>query len=115
MNNYILNRDDNVPLAFTGKLIAEKTSYTTLSQRWTELRLYRTNKNQYVYEVVGETNISTEKRRSKVYVSDTLEGLHKHMERRTRAGKPYLTNMAKSLLLDAQIAEAVHGQLVERI
>lgn len=56
---WAIDRDGLAPLTFEGHLVAEVTSQTSGSTRWSELRLYRTTGGNFVAEQIGR---STHKR-----------------------------------------------------
>lgn len=53
---YVIERDGEPAVVFTGALIGEASSHASHKDRWSELRLYVTDGGKYVRELVGRSN-----------------------------------------------------------
>lgn len=112
---WIIERDNNVTLAFDGVQIANVTSETPDSNRWTEIRIYSTA-DKYVCEVVGGTRVEGEMFRRQATVHDTPESLRNSLKRRNHQGEVYLTYLALDALEDAAgSCPTFRTALVERV
>lgn len=75
---YTVERDNGIPLTFTGHIMARATSGPsggegTHKVRWTILKLYKTLSGQYVCEQIGRTQIPGEVDRRKAIVVTTAD------------------------------------------
>jgi gamma-glutamylcyclotransferase (GGCT)/AIG2-like uncharacterized protein YtfP len=76
MKNYRLQNSEGSDMVFTGKEIGAVTSRKpqTGQERWTELRVFLTDKGTYVGQVIGMTEVMGEQVRSKsIHVSQLSE------------------------------------------
>lgn len=52
---YVLPRDGEPSINFSGRALAEVSSYSNRKQAWTELKLYLTDGGNYILHVIGRT------------------------------------------------------------
>ena len=58
MESYVVRRDGEKDLRFTGELLADASSHEhsgSNSNRWTEMTVYKTESGKYVVEIIGRT------------------------------------------------------------
>lgn len=60
MEQYTVKIDNAPYINFTGELIAETSSRCDQSERWTELRLYKTRGGKFICHSIGRTTIQSE-------------------------------------------------------
>lgn len=104
MTTYRLRRDNLSDLQFSGRLLANVSTRTAKMARWTEIRIYKTDTNRWVTEIVGKSSVSTEVDLSKVVVSDTSEEL-RHSLMRTVDSRTFMSDIALIALDDAATAD----------
>ena len=81
MQTYVIARDNDTDLRFSGELLAsqsssldkESSASSGTTGRWTELRLYRTQSGKYICEQVGRTQWQGERDCCKAAVAETQE------------------------------------------
>lgn len=61
MLNFELERDGLGPLAFRGFCIAEVSTHRDGKQRWSEFRIFRTDRGVYVTEILGCSVVENER------------------------------------------------------
>lgn len=105
LEQHQIERDADLPLAFTGEVIAEAHSYETGKLRWTELTLYRTSSGKYVLHEEGITEVDDEDDRSSAYVSEDAGELIASLYKVNARGKRYLTKLAQELVARAAVAD----------
>lgn len=76
MKEYVIERNNGIPLSFTGQIVARVSSGPeggrgTHKPRWTVLILYKTSGGQFVCSQIGKTQIVGEKERVKAIVATT--------------------------------------------
>lgn len=89
MERIELKRTDKRPLAFTGELLFEESTspdrassrYSGITGRWSELRVYRTDKGQYVVHLIRYTAWEGERDIYEAEVLDTPEAVVSWVER----------------------------------
>jgi hypothetical protein len=111
MTAYQLARPGQIYLSFEGELLAEVDSKDSDDQRrWTEIRIYRTDTDRWVTEIIGRSLVRGEKDRTKVAVCDTPAEVRVSLRREDQIS--YLTNLALEALevaaeADARLLDAV--------
>ena len=107
-------KDGSRTLQFSGKLLAESSSWRPGTYRWIEFKLYKTDNGSYIISRIGDALpceecrptrsvaiIFPEKHRHWAQVSEeptpVLDALYKY----DQGGARYLTNVAQRLLEDA--------------
>jgi hypothetical protein len=109
-----LHRENDVDIAFTGTLLADVSSRIDSAERWTEIRIYRTDSNKYVVEQVGKSIVEDEVDRRKVHIVRTPDCIRKVLRRKDEV--EYLTKTAQRALRIAGYNDiAIAQTLVERI
>lgn len=113
--NIRLPRHDDVDLEFEGECLVNMSSFVQGQSRWTEIRIYKTNKGAWVTEVVGRTTVPGENDRFNVAVHRKPEHVRFGLMRR-QGGERYITDMGrKALAKAAQVDPALQVTLTERI
>lgn len=115
---FTVKRNGGVDLVFEGVCLVDLHSRMNDEQQfWTEIRIYRTLRGQYVAESVGKNGQGTTPDRRNVTVLDDPSGLAEALKRRVKPPKtPYLTELAVEALEEAGKADhAIAATLVERI
>lgn len=117
--NVTLERTDDLPLAFAGKLVAEASSHHPAKDRWTELRLYRlTDRDGYVVESVGLSSVAGEVTLRSATVCPTVGDVIGHLRKSDSSRgmrRSYLTELAWELLRAAHAAGAIDLPTVETV
>lgn len=103
-----IERDSDLPIRFTGEIIAEVDSYVPGKSRWTALNLYRTSTGRYVLHEEGLTEIDGESDRSSAVVASDVDELIGELYKVNASGKRYMTRLAQDLLFEAS---AVDGDI----
>lgn len=104
MRTYRLRRTNQSDLKFTGERLASVSTKAARTARWTEIRIYKTDTNRWVTEVVGKSIMDNEFDISKVTVSDTSEEL-RHSLLRTVDGRTFMSDIALEALDAAAAAD----------
>ena len=84
-----LKRDNQKPLSFMGKLLAAVSTRNT-RQRWTELRLYRSEENILVAQEIARTRVDGELDRHKVWICQDESSLRSFVGDGPLASQLYL-------------------------
>ena len=106
MTETIIDRDGDLPIRFTGELLAEADSFEPAKLRWTEIALYRTSSGRYVLHEEGLSKIDGEADRSSAFVADDANELIDKLYRINAQGKRYITRMAQDLIAQAAIRDS---------
>lgn len=93
-------RMGDVPLAFDGDLLSERSSRRDGVSRWTEVRVYSTVTGLWVTELVGRSTLPGQVDRRTVTVCRTPTEVRAGLMRPGN-GAPYLTDLAFDALEDA--------------
>lgn len=111
-------RSDNVDLIFEGELLADLSSRRGDQQRWTEIRIYRTESDRYVTERIGRTTVPGEYDRVFVNVYDDPARIREGLQR-PRPGQEgvwYLNDLAfEAIHQAANIDPKIEAALEEKI
>lgn len=101
MTHFRVERQTDIPLEFTGELLADVNSRDEPDQpRWQEIRIYKTDSGKYVTEVVGQTIVPDERVFITVNVLDNAADVRQALKRR-KAGREFLNDMAFDALDEA--------------
>ncbi len=108
-------RDGARKIEFTGVLLAETSSATPRKNRWSELRVYRTDGGNYIVERNGRTRNKGERDYLHAYVCETAAAVVETLYTKDREGAWYFTRMADCVLTvagrhDHDIEEAYHTE-----
>lgn len=116
MDEFRVERQTDIPLRFTGELLADLSSRDDPGQpRWQEIRIYRTNTGKYVTEVVGQTTVRSERVFRTVTVLDNA-GDVRHALKRKKGGREFLNDMAFEALEEAgKIDPAIGKSILEEV
>jgi len=69
--DYLVERDNELDIAFNGKEIARVTSKKNESRRWTDIILYKTNQGAYVCQTLGVSIIDGERTKYDAEICET--------------------------------------------
>lgn len=100
MTVYQIPRTGDVDLLVEGRLLAEGDSWRQGSERWTEIRIYRTVTDRWVTEMVGRSTVRGETDRRTVVVHDDVSTIREGLKREGDQGV-YLTRLAQDTLATA--------------
>lgn len=102
MTAFTVERTGDVPLAFEGDLLADRSSRVSGNTRWTEVRIYRTESGKFVTEMVGRSIRKGEVDRRTVVVHDDTDTIRAAIMRpNPDTGQSYMTRTAREALFDA--------------
>lgn len=110
MTEMTIDRDGDLPIRFTGELIAEVDSHEPGKLRWTELSAYRTSKGAYVLHEEGLTDVEGEADRSSAIVSEDAAAFVASLYKVNDSGRPYITRLAQDLLTSAAQTDPAIGR-----
>jgi len=99
----VVKRDGQKDLKFTGEPLAEASNQWIAGKdqtRWTEIRIYRTDKGKYVVSVIGVTRWQGEQDSHKAEVCETAEEVYKELLTEDFEGA-FLPDVAKEALEEA--------------
>lgn len=115
-SDFTIERDNDVALAFTGTLLADVSSRHEAQERWTEIRLFRTEAGNYVCHVVGASSVRGESNRSNAYVTKSGTEVRDSLRRVNHQGVKYLTHLALTALKTAGSSdEGIAFALTEQV
>lgn len=119
MDDVVLERTDDLPLSFSGTVVAEASSAAPGKARHTELRLWQlADKPGWVVEVVGLSTLPGEVTKRSAHpcvtAGDVIASLRKSDSSRG-ARRSYLPDIAWQLLREAHDAGAIQLPTVERV
>lgn len=113
MTEYRLSRPGLVDLIFEGERIGHASSRLTRRPRWTEVNVYRTDRGQWVTEIVGRTTLHGEHDRFQVTVCSTPVEVRESLK---HPRSEYLTETAlEALERAAENDAALETAATERI
>lgn len=101
--DFNIERQTDVPLIFSGRKLADQTSREPTgdrSQRWQEIRIYRTDSGKYVTEVVGQSTLPGERVFRTVTVCNEASEVREALFR-WKNNRRYLNDLAMDALEDA--------------
>lgn len=108
---YHIERQTDIDLQFTGDKLADQTSKEPGSLRWQEVRIYKTDSNKYVTEVVGQTLIDGERIFRTVTVCDKPLDVREALFR-WKNGRKYLNDLTLDALEEAgESDQAIYDML----
>ncbi len=102
MENYIVKRDGDRDLKFTGTVIADVSSHSYQGpnqNRWSEITVYRTKGGKYVVSTIGRTCWQGEHDRHGATLCDTPEAV---VDALRQEEDGYLSWLAKTALDELQ-------------
>lgn len=112
MTEITIDRDGDLPIRFSGELIAEVDSNQQGKLRWTQLSAYRTSTGKYVLHEEGLTEVAGEGDRSSAIVSEDAGKFVVSLYKVNDAGRPYITRLAQDLLVKmAEVDDKVAAAL----
>lgn len=95
-----LRRAGNVDLVFQGVLLADETSREEGSQRWAEVRIWRTDSGKYVVQRIGRSTVAGEVDKITTRVVVDPDRLSEVLRSRS-AGQEFMSNIARAALAAA--------------
>lgn len=84
-----IKQSNGPEIEFHGQLLAEVSSRQPNKDRWTELRVYKSDTGKYITESVGQTVFDHEHVRCKAAVFDKLEDITQAFDYTVLAQKLY--------------------------
>lgn len=112
LETFSIQRTKDVPLVFDGYLLAEMSSYHDTNQRWSEVRIFKTDSNKWVTEIVGRTTVPGEVVKRRVKVHHIIDSVRSGLERRDRNGT-YMTDLSFEALKIAAAQDPLLKTLLE--
>ncbi len=89
MEKYVVKRDGQRNLSFTGSLLSEASSWMPYGEnenRWEELALYKTKGGKYVLSYEYNTAFEGENEEHKAFVADNIENIVKKYQAMSEYG-----------------------------
>lgn len=114
--HFIVPRWRELPLEFDGELLVDISSQEGESQRWQEIRIYRTVRGKFVTEVVGRTTLDEENDILNVKVWRRPEQVRKGLIRRQNDREFYTDLALEAMELADEIVPGIDDpNLTEQI
>lgn len=115
MPEFTVLRHNDVDLIFNGELLADETADDGGRPFWQHIRVFRTERGQYVVEKLGETRVPGKTTLRDVFILNSPTEVRENLKR-DEGGRRFLTDLALDVLdVAAERDPAFRAALAERI